>query len=156
MECLNTMLGCLELIGVEVLLGLVVFVVASLGCMAVVSLLPVRLPATYFSDACPRDFLLDGHPVIRGTGSTLKNLLGVLVVILGLILAMPGVPGPGILTMLIGIMPLDFPGKRRLEWWLISRPKVLETINRRRYGKLPLVLENPGEVKAAADRAVGG
>ena len=40
---------------------------------------------------------------------------------------------------------MDFPGKRRLERWLVSRPTVLNTINRlrQRYGKPPLVLENP-------------
>ena len=70
---------------------------------------------------------------------------------LGVLMAMPGVPGPGILTLLIGIMLLDFPGKRRLERRLISRSKVLETINRlpRRCGKPPLVLANPEEAKAA-------
>jgi hypothetical protein len=153
MEWLTATLSFLELTWTEVLLGLTAFVLASIGGMAVVSLLLVRLPATYFCDTCPRDFMLDRHPVVRWTGRILKNLLGVLVVMLGIILAMPGVPGPGILTMLIGVMLLEFPGKRRLERRLVSRPKVLETINRlrRRHGKLPLVLENPGEVKTAAD-----
>ena len=48
--------------------------------------------------------------MIRWTGLILKNLLGVLLVILGGIMTLPGVPGPGILTILLGVMLLNFPG----------------------------------------------
>jgi hypothetical protein len=46
------------------------------------------------------------------------------------------------LTILIGVMLLNFPGKRRLERWLVSRPRVLPVINRlrARFGKPPLLL----------------
>lgn len=52
-------------------------------------------------------------------------------------------PGPGVLTILIGVMLLNFPGKRRLERKLVERPRVLEAINRlrARFGKAPLILE---------------
>ena len=53
-----------------------------------------------------------------------KNLVGGILVGLGVLLAPPGVPGPGILMMLIGVVLLDFPGKRRLEQWLINRPTI--------------------------------
>ena len=39
-----------------------------------------------------------------------KNMAGVLLVVLGILLSLPGVPGQGILTILLGIMLLDFPG----------------------------------------------
>jgi len=63
-------------------------------------------------------------------------------ILLGLFLSLPGVPGQGILTILIGVMLLNFPGKRRLERWLVSRPRVLPVINglRARFGKPPLLL----------------
>jgi hypothetical protein len=53
------------------------------------------------------------------------------------------VPGQGILTILLGIMLVDFPGKRELERKIVSRPQVFETINklRHRFGKPNLVLE---------------
>jgi hypothetical protein len=72
-----------------------------------------------------------------------KNLLGAFLVLLGIVLSLPGVPGQGILTILIGVMLLDFPGKRDLERKLVSRPKVREGIDRlrQRFGKPPLVLE---------------
>ena len=62
---------------------------------------------------------------------------------LGIVLSLPGVPGQGILTILLGIMLLDFPGRRKLEHKLVSRPQVLKTINklRHRFGKPPLVLD---------------
>jgi hypothetical protein len=51
-------------------------------------------------------------------------------------------PGQGVLTMLIGISMLDFPGKRKIEAKLIGQPTVLGVINnmRKRHGKSPLVL----------------
>jgi hypothetical protein len=53
------------------------------------------------------------------------------------------VPGQGILTILLGIMLLDFPGKRDLEYRLVSQPRVFNTINklRHRFGKDSLVLD---------------
>jgi hypothetical protein len=75
-----------------------------------------------------------------------KNLGGVVLVALGLVLSVPGVPGQGILTILLGIMLLDFPGKYRLERRIIRIRRVHTFINRvrRRLGRQPL--EIPAEV----------
>jgi hypothetical protein len=124
---------------IYILLGLALSVLVSVGGLAVVGFLLVRLPADYFCDSSSRDFWIDRHPVIRRTGLIVKNLFGAVLVALGVLLSLPGVPGPGLLTILIGVMLLDFPGKRRLERWLIGLPTILRTINRfrRRYGKPP-------------------
>ena len=131
---------------IYILLGLALSIVVSLGGLAVVGVLLVRLPADYFCDSSSRDFWIDRHPIIRRTGLVVKNVLGAMLVGLGVLLSLPGVPGPGLLTILIGVMLLDFPGKRRLERWLISRPTILRTINRlrRRYKKPPLVWTGSG------------
>ena len=51
-------------------------------------------------------------------------------------------PGQGILTILAGIMLLDFPGKHRLLRWIVAHPQVLRTLNwLRRRGHPPLYLE---------------
>lgn len=125
-----------------VLLGMALFVISSVGGLALVAFLFVRLPADYFCNSSSRDFWVGRHPVIRRTGLVVKNLLGVGLVALGVVLVLPGVPGPGILTILIGVMLLDFPGKRRLERRLIGRPTILGSVNslRRRYGKAPFAL----------------
>lgn len=127
----------------EVLAGLLISVLSFFGSLAVVTWVLVRLPATYFHSAHERDFLVERHRAVRWTGIVAKNLCGLLLVVVGIIMSLPGVPGQGVLTILIGVMLLDFPGKRRLEYGLVSRPQVLRAINgvRGRFGKPPLVLD---------------
>ena len=124
-------------------MGVGLFVVTFSISLAVVSLILVKLPPTYFKEDHPRDFLIDRHPTVRMVGIVAKNMLGLILVMLGIVMSLPGVPGQGILTILLGIMLLDFPGKRRLEYRLISRPGVLRAVNklRAKFGKPELVLE---------------
>jgi hypothetical protein len=127
----------------QVLLGVLLFLVTFAISLAIVSIIMVKLPADYFQVARPRKLWSDRHPVVRLLGIVAKNLLGLLLVALGILMSIPGVPGQGILTILLGIMLLDFPGKRSLEHKLVSRPQVGRTINklRQRFGKPGLVLE---------------
>ena len=57
-------------------------------------------------------------------------------------IAMLVLPGQGLLTILIGFLMLDLPGKYRVEKWLISRGRVLHAINwyRGKKGRPPLRL----------------
>jgi hypothetical protein len=50
------------------------------------------------------------------------------------------VPGQGLLTIAVGLMLVDFPGKFRFERWLAVRPPVWRSINwlRKRAGRGPL------------------
>lgn len=127
----------------EVLLAVLLFLITFTISLALASFILVKLPATYFQKDHPRDFWTDRSPGIRYLGIVVKNVLGALLVALGILMSLPGVPGQGILTILLGIMLLDFPGKRKLEHKLVSRPKVLKTINRlrHRFGKPGLVLD---------------
>jgi len=72
-----------------------------------------------------------------------KNILGVFLVVLGIILSIPGVPGQGLLTILLGVVLLDFPGKRHLERKLLSRQEIVKTIDRlrKKFDKPPLELD---------------
>ncbi|MDQ3667497.1 MAG: hypothetical protein M3410_13140 [Acidobacteriota bacterium] len=101
------------------------------------------MPATYFKESHNRKFLVNRPRIIRGLAIAGKNLLGVILVVVGILLSLPGVPGQGILTILLGVMLLDFPGRRRLEHWIVSRPKILKAINklRHRFGKPTLVID---------------
>jgi len=127
----------------NVLIVALLFVVTFAISLAVVSYILVKIPRDYFRQDNPRQFWIDRHPAVRLLGVFAKNLLGVILVVLGIVMSIPGVPGQGILTILLGIMLLDFPGKRTLEYKLVSKPKVLSTINklRHRFGKDGLVLE---------------
>jgi hypothetical protein len=124
-------------------LSLLVFVITFAASLAIVSFVLVKLPATYFTRSHDRKILANRRPVIRGLAIVGKNLLGVVLVVVGILLSLPGVPGQGMLTILLGVMLLDFPGKLRFEYWLVSRPKILQAINklRHRFSKPELVLD---------------
>jgi len=126
-----------------VLIGLGLFLVTFAVNLAIVSFILVKLPASYFQKSHSRDFWTDRHPVVRLIGKIGKNALGVALVLLGVVLSLPGIPGQGLITILLGIMLLDFPGKRRLELKIVSRPRIFNAINklRHRFGKPPLVLD---------------
>ena len=135
--------GAFHIIGLHgLILGIVLFVGTLLLSLAVVSIVLVKIPPDYFNESHPRDLWTGRNPGIRLVGIVGKNILGALLVALGIVLSIPGVPGQGILTILLGVMLLDIPGKRRLEHRLVSRPNVLRAINklRRRFGKPNLVL----------------
>lgn len=126
-----------------VLVGLTISLATFAVSLAVAALVLVKLPATYFHASHGREFWVERHPALRWAGLVAKNLCGLLLVVLGILMSLPGVPGQGILTILLGIMLLDFPGKRRLEYWIVSRPRVLRGINnlRGRFSRPPLILE---------------
>jgi hypothetical protein len=98
----------------------------------------MRRGGVWVRSADPRRPLLLRWAVALG-----KNLLGLVLVLLGAIMALPGVPGQGLLTMIIGMTILDFPGKRRLEVRFLHRPRILGALNRlrARFGRQPLVLD---------------
>jgi hypothetical protein len=129
------------IIPVKVLVGLTVAsLVGFIGSLIAIPLILVRLPPDYFDIRVPRHWMKDHHPVLRLVGLALKNAVGLVFLLAGL--AMLFLPGQGILTMLIGVSLLDFPGKRRLEATLIGQPTVLSAINsmRNKFNKPPLVI----------------
>lgn len=69
----------------------------------------------------------------------IKNLLGIILFIMGL--AMLLLPGQGILTILAGLILMDFPGKFLLLRNLARRKRVLKSLNwvRRKGKKAPFV-----------------
>lgn len=100
-----------------------------------------RIPHDYFLEhSAGSEWMRLQHPVMRVILLGLKNALGVVLVIGGLIMFLT--PGQGILTLLAGILLLNFPGKRRFEIWLVKRKPVHRAIDwmRRRAGRRPLVL----------------
>jgi hypothetical protein len=127
----------------QVLAGVLFSVVTFVVSIAVVTVVLVKLPANYFHSSHAREFLVERHPVLRVVGIIAKNLLGLVLVGLGIVMSLPGVPGQGVLTILLGIMLLDFPGKRALETRIVSRPRINAAVNalRARFDKPPLLLD---------------
>ena len=122
------------------LIGVVIFVVSFVGTTALTVWFVVKLPADYFIQQ--RQPPSDSRSSISHWAKfLLRNLLALALIGLGIVLSLPGIPGQGVLTILLGIMLSDFPGKERLERKIVSYPKVLEALNRlrKRFGKPPLM-----------------
>lgn len=126
----------------NVLIGATIFVVSFFANLGIVTLILVKIPADHFSKSRKTKFWSGRRPWLHAAKVIGKNIAGILLVALGVVLSLPGVPGQGLLTVLLGIMLLDFPGRHRLEQKLLSKPSILNSINklRRRFGKKPLEL----------------
>jgi uncharacterized membrane protein YbaN (DUF454 family) len=110
--------------------------------LAIVGYVLARLPADYFVNRDARR-PLDRHPVLKLLSVVARNAFGYILIVIGAILSLPGVPGQGLLTIFMGVMLIDFPGKFRFERWLISRRVILSSVNRLRAkaGRPPLSVE---------------
>lgn len=115
-------------------------IVFFVGSLIAIPFILVRLPTDFFDTRVPRRWMENHHPVLRLLGHLVKNVIGAIFLFAGFLMLF--LPGQGILTMLIGITMLDFPGKRRLEAKMIGQPAVLSTINnmRKKFGKPPLII----------------
>lgn len=125
----------------RVLWGAGLFAASSLVSLAAVTAVLVALPVDYFrDDAAPPEW--PRSTLLRWVWKIAKNILGLALIALGLLMSVPGVPGQGLLTMVIGLILLDFPGKRSLERRIVARPAVLGAINRvrARFGRPPMAL----------------
>jgi hypothetical protein len=104
----------------------------------------IGLPSDFFVRTPGRRSLGQSQRALGLALHVAKNLLGVLVFVVGFIMALPLVPGPGVLFMLVGLGLVDFPGKRSMELRLLREPHVLASVNkmRARFGKPPILTED--------------
>lgn len=115
-----------------------------LGTLFCLPVVVAVVPADYF--VRPRDER-PPRSVWAWAVLVVKNLLGVVFVVMGL--AMLLLPGQGVLSILVGLMLLNFPGKRALEFWLVRQQRVRRGINwiRARVGKPPLLFGGKASCK---------
>lgn len=116
-----------------------VSVVTFVGTLVAVPIMVIRIPYNYFSQPERQTTLVYRYGVVVGTSLLiLKNLLGIVLLFAGI--AMLVLPGQGLLTIFVSLTLLNFPGKYRLERWVISQGVVFRSINwiRRRRGYRPL------------------
>ncbi|MEP7074936.1 MAG: hypothetical protein ABI878_03930 [Acidobacteriota bacterium] len=127
----------------QVAFGIGLFLTSLVISVGATALVLVKVPPDYFSLTRKREFL-PGRPWhLRWGAIVAKNILGLVLVVIGILLSLPGIPGQGILTILLGLILLDIPGKRPLETRIIRRPAILRVVNklRSRYGRPPLQLD---------------
>jgi hypothetical protein len=130
-----------QYVSTETLVTLTVLsVVFFVGSLIAIPFILVRLPTDFFDTRVPRRWMENHHPVLRSLGHLVKNVVGAIFLFAGFLMLF--LPGQGILTMLIGVTMLDFPGKRKLEAKMIGQPAVLSAINsmRQKFGKPPLTI----------------
>jgi hypothetical protein len=119
-----------------------------LGIASLVGLVATALLTPYIVKQIPEDYFArrkrsrrtrsDLRPASERLVILLKNAVGVLLLAAGS--AMMLLPGPGVVTILLGVVLIDFPGKYKLERAIVKRPAVLDTLNamRARAGAPPL------------------
>jgi hypothetical protein len=110
-----------------------VWVLLTAGSLAIVLRVVLALPADYFEKEPPTYHAWT-------VGRIVRNLAGLLLIVAGALLSIPGIPGQGLLTILVGVLLVDFPRRRKLERALVSRGGVLPALNRlrARFGRPPL------------------
>lgn len=120
-------------------LSALALIVSFLGILALV----IYLPTDYFTRE--KDVSIVANPILRIFLRILKNVFGVIALFIGILMSIG--PGPGLFTILVGVILCDFPNKRKVERKLIARPALLTAANRirARYNRPPITLYDKDE-----------
>ncbi len=102
--------------------------VSFISSLFIVPLIIVKLPADYFMQE-GREITpsVNLHLSIRVILIVCKNVLGIILLILGIIMLVT--PGQGLLCILAGVMFINFPGKRSLQRWLLRHKPLIQSAN---------------------------
>lgn len=104
----------------------------------------IVLPADFFIRLRARAFS-GRHPVVALLLIILRNVLGAVLLVAGIIMLF--IPGQGLLTILIALALIDFPGKHNLLMRMINNPRVFHAANGiRRWAEKPEFLPASSEV----------
>ncbi len=108
-------------------LGSLSLLLMALALVAL-ALVVVTLPEDYFTrDHRAPASLTHPHPLPWRGLALLKNLLGILFILIGITLLV--LPGQGALTILVGLTMTNFPGKYRLERRMMRQPAINKMLN---------------------------
>jgi hypothetical protein len=113
--------------------------IAFVTTLILIPVLIIRMDRDYFVRQRESSFAR-GNPLLRGFFWFWKNSLGLFLLFIGIVMLF--IPGQGLLTILLGLSFLDFPGKKRLQLRLLRISAVNCSLNwiRRKNGKEPLII----------------
>lgn len=103
-------------------------IVLFLAFLIGIPLIIIRMPSDFFQRiGLPR---AQARPLTRkrAVGLVIKHLVGLIFLVAGIVMLV--LPGQGILSIIIGLSLVYFPGKRRFILAIVSRPRIWKTLNR--------------------------
>lgn len=102
--------------------------ITFIGSLLSLPWLVAMIPEDYFLyESRETTALKQRHPVIRFLLLIGKNLLGFILLCGGFLMLF--IPGQGLLTMAVGLLLMDYPGKYALEKRIVSTPSILKGLN---------------------------
>ena len=112
-------------------------VLVGLGISSIFIFLISILGISWFVAQIPEDYFLPSKrqtskwqkqkPILRLVVVLGKNILGFSLIIGGLLMLV--LPGQGLLTIVTGLLLVNYPGKYRLEQKLVSMPSIYKALN---------------------------
>lgn len=131
METLSDALGWVRGNGWELVAGAGLWILMTAITVMAVRYYLIWIPADHFAKGHkPFDMLRNSHPALRWIILIAKNLIGGVLVLVGILMLVT--PGPGWFALLLGLAMVNIPGKRALERRIIERPGILSFVNRLR------------------------
>ena len=102
--------------------SLVTFVMSLVALPVIIA----KIPWNYFLEKTPG--FLQRRPLLpRICLLVVKNMAGVLLIAMGFIMLF--IPGQGLLTIIVGVALMNFPGKKNLEQLLLKTKKIRRALN---------------------------
>ena len=113
----------------------IIFLISLLSIKWLVSL----IPSDYFINKRESKFKLN-YPIAWIISTIIKNILGYILILGGILMLI--LPGQGLITIFIGLMLSNYPGKYKIEKKIITFPKIFKTINwlRNKSNEPPLII----------------
>mgnify|MGYP001192272956 CR=1 FL=1 len=114
----------------------ILFLLSLLGISWLISMIPYN----YFVDEKRVSFIKMKNPLMWLLIMILKNAIGLALILCGILMLI--LPGQGVLTIITGLIFLDYPGKFRFERLLVKNKLILNSMNwiRRKLDKPDLII----------------
>lgn len=114
----------------------ILFLLSLLGLSWLISM----IPHNYFVDEKRVSLIKMKNPLIWLLIMILKNAIGLALILCGILMLI--LPGQGVLTIITGLIFLDYPGKFRFERLLVKNKLILNSMNwiRRKLDKPDLII----------------